>query len=66
MGKLGAAISTLFFPVLLASWGKYDLMAFLGIVAIIGAILTFFILPETKNKSLEETSKEASIRFNPA
>jgi MFS family permease len=65
MGKLGAAISTLFFPVLLALWGKYDLMAFLGIVAIIGAILTFLILPETKNRSLEETSREASILYKP-
>ena len=65
MGKLGAAISTLFFPVLLASWGKYDLMAFLGVIAIIGALLTFFILPETKNRSLEETSHEASILYTP-
>ncbi len=60
-GKLGAAISTLVFPILLVTWGKYNLMAFLGVIAVVGAILTIALLPETKRRTLEETSNEDEI-----
>ena len=62
-GKLGAAISTLFFPLLLVYWGKYDMMLFLGGVALAGVLLTVFLLPETKLKSLEVSSREESMMY---
>gem|GEM_PF-57534 len=66
-GKLGAAISTLFFPVLLVAWGPYQVMYLLAGLAAVGAMLTVGILPETKGRSLEETSMENElvlIRFS--
>ncbi len=63
IGKLGAAIATLFFPLLLISVGRYDLMVFLGIIAIFGGILTLLVLPESKNRSLEEASRERHLVY---
>ncbi|MGC8614994.1 MAG: MFS transporter [Thermoprotei archaeon] len=60
-GKLGAAVSTLFFPVLLTEWGPYNLMLFLGALALLGSVITIVLLPETKGKSLEETSMENEL-----
>ncbi|MDP7975964.1 MFS transporter [Tardisphaera saccharovorans] len=60
-GKLGAAISTFIFPILLAEWGPYNLMIFLGSLALVGAAVTVVLLPETKGKSLEETSMENEL-----
>ena len=60
-GKLGAAISTLFFPLLIDFIGKSGLMLLLGIIAFIGLIVTLLFLPETKQKSLLETSKEMEL-----
>ncbi|MFP3220511.1 MAG: MFS transporter [Candidatus Marsarchaeota archaeon] len=60
-GKLGAAVSTFLFPVLLADWGPYNLMIFLGALALAGAVITVVLLPETKGKSLEETSLENEL-----
>ncbi|BFH72762.1 MFS transporter [Sulfurisphaera javensis] len=57
-GKLGAAITTYFFPALLASIGVKDILVMLAILSIVGAILTYFFVPEPKHKSLEEVAKE--------
>ena len=61
MGKLGAALSTLIFPIMLSVFGKYNLMAFLGVISITGGIITIILLPETKGESLEAASKENKI-----
>ncbi|MCL5102072.1 MAG: MFS transporter [Candidatus Marsarchaeota archaeon] len=60
-GKLGAAISTLLFPIIIVSLGKYSLLGMLGVLAILGFIVTMTFLPETKRKSLTETSGENEI-----
>ncbi|MFP3218422.1 MAG: MFS transporter [Acidianus sp.] len=60
-GKLGAAITTYLFPTLLNSMGIKNLLVMLAVVSIIGALLTFFFVPETKNKSLEEIAKEELV-----
>jgi PHS family inorganic phosphate transporter-like MFS transporter len=60
-GKLGAAITTYLFPTLLTSMGIKNLLVMLAVVSIIGALLTFFFVPETKNKSLEEVAKEELV-----
>jgi PHS family inorganic phosphate transporter-like MFS transporter len=60
-GKLGAAISTLLFPLIIVEFGKYSLLGMLGILAILGFVVTMTLLPETKRKSLLETSGENEI-----
>jgi len=60
-GKFGAALSALFFPALLADMGKYALIGMLGVIALFGCAMTILLLPETKKKSLVETSKEAEL-----
>jgi len=60
-GKFGAALSALFFPTLLESMGKYTLIGMLGAIALLGCVITVVMLPETKRKSLMETSKEAEL-----
>ena len=60
-GKFGAALSTLFFPLIIVSIGKYGLIGLLGIVAIMGFIVTVTLLPETKKKPLSETSGEYEL-----
>ncbi len=60
-GKLGAALSALFFPVLLIGIGKFNLIGVLGAVALLGAVLTLLLLPETKKRSLLETSMESEL-----
>ena len=60
-GKFGAALSTLFFPLIIVSVGKYGLIGLLGIIAIVGFITTVTLLPETKKKPLGETSGEYEL-----
>ena len=60
-GKLGAALSALFFPVLLIQIGKFNLIGILGALAFTGAVLTMLLLPETKKRSLLETSAEGEL-----
>ena len=60
-GKFGAALSALLFPVIIESIGKFSLLAALGGIALIGFFVTMFRLPETKRRSLVETSGEAEL-----
>ncbi|WP_373467802.1 MFS transporter [Acidianus infernus] len=57
-GKLGAGLTTYLFPTLLTAMGIKNLLIMLAVVSVIGALVTFFFVPETKNKSLEEASNE--------
>ncbi|BCU69372.1 MFS transporter [Stygiolobus caldivivus] len=57
-GKVGAAITTYLFPVLIAGIGIKEIMIMLAILSVIGAALTFAFVPEPKLKSLEEASRE--------
>lgn len=56
-GKLGAAISTLYFPFLLNSIGIKGILEMLAVLSILGAGVTL-LLKEPKNSSLEEVSQE--------
>ena len=60
-GKLGAAISALLFPLLIVSIGKYALIGVLGALSLVGFLITIFLLPETKRRSLIETSGEMEL-----
>jgi PHS family inorganic phosphate transporter-like MFS transporter len=63
IGKFGAAISVLIFPFLLEEVGSFSLLAILGAVALFGAIESLILLPETKQKSLEATSREFELHL---
>ncbi|MEM0143625.1 MAG: MFS transporter [Candidatus Micrarchaeaceae archaeon] len=60
-GKIGAALSTLLFPLLIAYFGEFSVMALLGAVALCGFAATMLLLPETKKRSLLETSGESAL-----
>lgn len=60
-GRTGAAIASFLFPVLFVSISKEEAMMFFAILMFIAAILTWFGIPETKAKPLEESSKEERI-----
>jgi PHS family inorganic phosphate transporter-like MFS transporter len=57
-GKFGAAITTYLFPSLLAAIGIKEILIMLAILSVIGAILTYALIPEPKLKPLEEASRE--------
>jgi PHS family inorganic phosphate transporter-like MFS transporter len=57
-GKLGAAISTLFFPTLLSAIGVSHLLQLLALVSVLGIPFTALMLPEPKLASLEAISGE--------
>ncbi len=57
-GKFGAFLGALFVPHLLNSIGIRGVMAVMGTVSIVGALLTRFALPEPMGLTLEESSGE--------
>ncbi len=59
--KLGAGIFTFLIPVLTASLGANSVVGILAMISFVGTVLTIITLKETKGKSLEETSGQASV-----
>ncbi|WP_338602160.1 MFS transporter [Sulfolobus tengchongensis] len=57
-GRIGAALTAFVFPSLFAHYGESFAILFLASIAGISAILTYLVVPETKGKSLEESSRE--------
>lgn len=57
-GRLGASLTAFVFPALFRIWGEAVAIGFLATLAVIAAILTLILLPETKRRTLEETSRE--------
>ena len=55
-GKLGAFIGVFLFPILLNAGGLYAAESAAAAVSVLGLLVTLFMLPETKGKSLEELS----------
>jgi|SRR5579859_4318643 len=60
MGKMGGFIGVFTFPFFMHWHGLTAAEGAAGIVSLLGLIVTFFLLPETKGKSLEELSEEPS------
>jgi PHS family inorganic phosphate transporter-like MFS transporter len=56
-GKIGASISTLLFATLVLLWSPSGMMLFLAVVALAGLVTTLVLLKETKQRSLEESSR---------
>ena len=57
-GKFGAFLGTLLFPFLMVAFKVKGTFLILAVIAILGAILTTFALPETKEMSLREVGQE--------
>jgi PHS family inorganic phosphate transporter-like MFS transporter len=57
-GKTGAAIGTVVDVYILATGGLSTLFLVLGALALVGLILTILLLPEPKQRDLEEVSQE--------
>lgn len=55
-GKIGAFLGALAIPTLVARWHLAGVEGVLGVAALLGAVLTFLTLPETKRLTLEEAS----------
>ena len=58
-GRIGAAIAAFVFPALLGEIGRSALMVALAGVSMFGAAITFFVVPETTRRSLEEIDGDA-------
>jgi MFS transporter, PHS family, inorganic phosphate transporter len=56
MGKLGGFIGVFLFPILMQWNGLFAAELAAAIVSIFGLLVTIWMLPETKGKSLEELS----------
>ena len=57
-GKTGAALGTVVDVYILATGGLGTLFLVLGILALVGLVLTILLLPEPKQRDLEEVSQE--------
>jgi nitrate/nitrite transporter NarK len=57
-GKFGGFFGVFLFPILLSAGGLSAAEAVAAFVSVIGILVTLFMLPETKGKSLEELSTE--------
>jgi MFS family permease len=58
-GRTGASISAFLFPLIFARIGLYGAIMTLAAIAVLGAILSMTIIPETRGRSLEEINDEA-------
>jgi len=57
-GKLGGFVGVFLFPILLSRGGLLAAESMAAAVSVLGILVTVFMLPETKGKSLEELSTE--------
>ncbi|WP_283770859.1 MFS transporter [Acidocella sp. C78] len=57
-GRTGASISAFLFPLLFTRLGEVGVIALLAIVALLGAVLTRLLVPETAGVSLEEINND--------
>jgi MFS family permease len=62
IGKMGGFAGTYLFTTMLAAWGIRGAEGVAAAVAFIGLAVTMVLLPETKGKSLEELTEEATYR----
>ncbi|AWR98416.1 MFS transporter [Metallosphaera hakonensis] len=58
-GRIGATLTSFVFPSLFHEFGESFAVYFLAAISAVAAVLTFVAIPETKRKSLEESSRES-------
>jgi len=64
-GRIGTVIASFGFPVLLEYIGEPSLVGVLGAISLVGAALTFVLVPETKGRSLEEINADTDSLIAP-
>lgn len=57
-GRVGASIAAFVFPALLGYISGSTLMVWLAVTSIVGAAITFLVVPETKGRSLEDINAD--------
>ena len=62
-GKIGAFLGTFAFPLIMARFGLSGAMYSVAAVSIAGLLVTWWLLPEPKGKSLEEISRDDLVRI---
>ena len=60
-GKIGAFVGTYALTSLLSSTGLADVSLVVAIVSVAGAVVSFFMLPEPKGRSLEELTETSHL-----
>nr|WP_298335989.1 MFS transporter [Ferrimicrobium sp.] len=60
-GRLGATLTAFVFPFLIRVYGESFAVYFLAGLAVLAAIVTVWVMPETKRRSLEQSSGEAKL-----
>jgi MFS family permease len=58
-GRVGAALAAFVFPALLGAVGRTSLLVVLAAVSLLGAAVTFVVVPETARRSLEEINGDS-------
>ena len=58
-GRIGASIAAFLFPVLFGVLGEQGVIALLATIAVVGAICTMLLIPETAGRSLEDINADA-------
>ena len=58
-GRLGASLSAFVFPLVFAKLGEVAAIGVLAGLSVLGAILTYALIPETAGRSLEDLNDEA-------
>ncbi len=59
-GRIGAAVSAFFFPLLFAGIGQAGAYWVLAVLGLAGAVLTHILVPETRRLSLETITEARS------
>lgn len=54
LGNIMCFINIKLYTIIVAAWGKENMFAFYGTVSLLSIVVLYFILPETKGKSLQE------------
>ncbi len=65
-GRIGASISAFLFPLIFSALGEVVVIYMLAAVAIIGAVLTAILVPETAGRSLESLNDEEGLGLRSA
>ena len=58
ISRIGAILGLTTFPTIVTLYGLGYGLLFFAVAALIGMMLTIFLAPETKNKSLEELTEK--------
>ncbi|MDU2984205.1 MAG: MFS transporter, partial [Actinomyces sp.] len=58
--RIGAILGVTVFPVMVENWGMSRSTWLFAGVAVVGLIVSYFLAPETKGKSLEELEELAN------